>query len=101
MPPDDRRRLLVTYDLSTADDARLASIISILKECDGWWHYVDCTWLVITDETPDALTDKIKPYLQPADRLLIVTLPKRPEVQGWLPQKAWDWVHANINRGNI
>jgi hypothetical protein len=49
------------------------------------------TWMVGTNLTPDAIQQRLQPFLeQPLDRLLINQL---TYYQGWLPQDAWDWVN--------
>lgn len=49
------------------------------------------TWMVGTNLTPDAIQQRLRPFLnQPNDRLLINQL---TYYQGWLPQEAWDWVN--------
>jgi len=71
--------------------ASYSGIYEVLKSKQSWWHYVGSTWLIATDDTPQGLYDEIGFYLEKGDRLLITTF-NRP-CQGWLPQKAWDWIH--------
>jgi hypothetical protein len=92
--PHKRRALLVTYDLNTADDQRRSAIFDILKESDGWWHYVASTWLLVTTHTPQTLIDRVTPHLQTADRLLVIEV--KPNYHGWLPNKAWRWINQNL-----
>ena len=84
--------LIVTYDLKQPA-ASYSALYEALKSKNSWWHYMKGTWLVATDDSPQDLFDEIEILLQKGDRILIATL-ARP-YQGWLPKKAWDWIHKH------
>ncbi len=84
--------LLVTYDLK-GPAGSYSSLFEVLKSQNNWWHYLSKTWLVDTDSTPGELFAELKPHLKlPGDRILITPF-TRP-YQGWLPSKAWKWIHS-------
>jgi len=82
--------LLVSYDLK-GPAGSYQELIEILKGEQSWWHYMRSPWLVATSDSPQGLYEKLVPFLQGGDRLLIVKF-QRP-YQGWLPKKAWEWIH--------
>ena len=87
--------LLVSYDLRTAD-ADYSGLIEELKKKKVWWHYLKSTWIVETAETPDELYTRLEPHRHEGDRLLILELAPGAARQGWLPEKAWNWLEKRI-----
>ena len=61
-----------------------------LKEQGSWSHYLRSTWLISTSKSPSEVFSELKSYLRQGDHLLITRLSKQR--QGWLPQKAWQWI---------
>jgi hypothetical protein len=89
--------LLVTYKIS-ADKRNYSGLYEAIKAspATSWWHYIDSTWLVRTNESPAAMTTRLRAYLDDAeDSLLILKIDNLNEYSGWLPQKAWEWIKAN------
>jgi hypothetical protein len=81
--------LLVSYDLKGLSTG-YTQLYEYLKSHNGWSHYLASTWLIDTKKTPDEIVDEIQPFLKEKDHVLVVRF-DRP-YQGWLPQKAWDWI---------
>lgn len=86
------KALLVTYDLK-APGRDYSSLHEAIKTAPGWWHYLESTWIVATNETPKEFSAKLKIKIDQNDRLLVVDI-TGDTVSGWLPQKAWDWLKA-------
>ncbi len=84
--------LLVTTDLKQPA-ASYSALYEVLKSKKSWWHYMKGTWLIATDDTPQDLFNEIEFYLERGDLVFITTL-SRP-FQGWLPKKAWAWIHKH------
>lgn len=84
--------LIVTYDLK-GPRGSYADLFDVLKSKNSWWHYLANTWLVDTEDSPNELFAELKPHLKiPGDRILVTTF--TTPYQGWLPKKAWDWIHS-------
>jgi len=84
--------LLVTYDLvNPGKDYSL--LYEALKEAPAWWHYLESTWLIKTNLSPQQWFNKLKPFIDDNDRIFIMEITKN--YQGWLPRKAWDWIHRH------
>jgi hypothetical protein len=87
--------LLITYDLNKPGQD-YTKLYATIKTAPKWWHHLDSTWIIYTPENPSSWFDKLKPSLDENDNLLIVDITKQPR-QGWLSQKAWDWLNENNN----
>ena len=84
---------LITYDLKKPGQD-YESIYNIIKSANKWWHYLESTWLIKTNDSVDSWNDKLKVAIDKNDRLLIVNITKQKR-QGWLPTEAWDWIREN------
>jgi len=84
--------LIVTYDLkgSEGGQANYEKVFEILKACPTWCHYIDSTWLVFTEESPQSLAERIRPSLAPGDRMLITEMGSA--YWGLLPKEGWEWI---------
>jgi len=85
--------LLVCYDLSKPD-RDYTGLYQTLKKASAWWHYLESCWLLKTSQSPQDWFNKLKPHIDKNDLLLIIEVKRN--YQGWLPQKAWDWINNNI-----
>lgn len=85
---------IITYDLR-GETKDYTGLIAAIKEEHGWWHYLESFWLLNTEKTVSELTDKLKPYLDENDRLFIYDTNTK-EYNGWLPQRAYEWLKDRI-----
>ena len=83
----------INYDLS-APNRDYSGLYEAIKSYPGWWHYLESTWLVVSDNTPSQIWERLKPHVDDNDSLLIIEV--RDNVSGWLQKKAWEWIHSNI-----
>lgn len=62
----------------------------------NWFHYIKSSYILVTTE-PSAkqLAKKIQ-ILIPNKNYLLVEIDMENR-QGWLPPKAWDWIHKQVN----
>ena len=87
---------MVSYTLRPKRDA--TTILTALQQSPEWSHFLDDTWLIVTNETIEQLHRRIIPRFQTADSVLILQVPPNATSQGWLPQEAWDWFNQRRNR---
>ncbi len=88
--------VLISYDLKN-NEKDYNSLFDAIKKCGGkWWHYMESVWLVNTNLSPDECFEKLREFLGSEDRCFIVEITKMNR-EGWLPQKAWDWIKTNDN----
>ena len=85
--------LLVSYDL-TDGKRNYRSLYRTIKSADAWWHYLDSTWIINTNEGPDVWQKRLRGHMDKDDSLLIIEV--RDNYQGWLPDKAWKWLERNL-----
>lgn len=86
--------LLVSYDLK-APGRDYTGLYATLKTAPSWWHYLGSTWLLyITNSDINEWQRKIKAVIDDGDSLIIVDI-TRQKRNGWLPQKAWEWIREH------
>ncbi|MDY3722542.1 MAG: hypothetical protein SOZ96_08115 [Treponema sp.] len=89
------KTFLITYDLKSKDKD-YNSLYENIKTAENWWHYLESVWIITTTESLGTWTDKLHTCMANSDNLLIVEIPST-KANGWLPQKAWDWLKENTS----
>lgn len=84
---------VVSYDLK-APGRDYSNLYEAIKRGAKWWHYLESTWIIVTNETPQQVWDRLGNHVDTNDRLLIIEV--RDNVQGWLSKDAWNWIHSNV-----
>lgn len=82
---------LVTYDNDIPDMRRLCNE---LQRCIDWYHCVDNTWLVKTDESAHELYNRLLVHIGIYTNLLIITIGS--EYDGHLPHEVLEWIEKAI-----
>jgi len=85
---------LVTYDLKKPGQD-YSALYDELKKAT-WWHYLESTWLLSTSESIANLRERLFAQMDANDSLLIFELTPNSRYNGWLPQKAWDWIKQHL-----
>jgi len=86
---------LVSYDLNKPGQ-EYKELYKELKNSNNWWHYLDSTWLIVTEESINELNDRIKNKIDKNDSLLIFDITNM-DYSGWLSEEAWQWIRNNID----
>ena len=84
----------INYDLR-APGREYKKLYDAIRASGKWWHYLDSTWIVATDESAQQIWNRLKDHIDKNDYLLIIEV--RDNSQGWLPEKAWNWIHRNVH----
>jgi hypothetical protein len=88
---------LIGYDLNrprgTNDYPDL--IAAIKRAADGWWHSLDSTWIIKSNETAFALCEQFGKLIDAGDELLVVQLAGDGAWMGFTPQ-ASDWLKTHL-----
>ncbi len=81
--------LLIAYELfdKTRD---ISKAIEQIKSTGYWWHHLENIWIIETHETPAIWQERLLPYFQKTDNLLIIQL--EGKYGGLLPVDAWTWL---------
>ncbi len=81
---------LITYELNNKDKDYDKLFLEI-KGLGHWWHYIQNTWIVNTATNLEDCTSLLNSRIDDNDRLLILDI-TNIEMNGWLPEKAWEWI---------
>ena len=87
------RVLLVTYVLKQPF-ANYSGLFETLQTATKWWHYLDSTWLIATNETPKEWYNKFSRFIHKNDLILIIEVKRN--YWGLLPHEAWSWLDENV-----
>ncbi len=60
-----------------------------------WWYYIDNTYLVASLLDANTLYNQISSSI--ANKSFLIIEVKAENVQGWLPQRAWNWILKHRN----
>lgn len=90
--------LLISYDLNKPgqDYSRLYDEI---KKAGTWWHHLDSTWIISTSSGPEEWERRLRRHMDDNDSLLVIEI--CDNYQGWLPQKAWEWLEKRDFRRSM
>lgn len=74
---------MITYDLNSTGQ-RYNELISAIKEASNgcWCTFWKSSYLIQSPLSPSRITDRLKPYLDSNDRLLVIEVKRN--YQGWL-----------------
>ncbi len=90
-----KKPYFITYDLNSPGQKYDDVIKTIEEKCArAWCKFWKSSYLITSDLTPDEMIDKIKPYLDGNDSMLIIEVINSKA--GWLTQKQWDWINEHI-----
>lgn len=84
------RTLLVGYDLNRPGQD-YEGLYKALKT-SGWWHHLDSTWLVRTEETPVQLRDRLMQHMDASDTLLVIDVTSDAAAWIGIDQSGSDWI---------
>ena len=65
---------MIGYDLNRPGQNYTNLIAAIKGIGPGWWHCLDSTWLVKTEQTAVQIRDKLNPHIDITDELLVAKL---------------------------
>lgn len=86
--------MIIGYDLNKAKN--YPDLIEAIKNVGSkWWHYLDSTWLVVTNLTASQVRDTLKGHIDSDDELLVMTYGKGAAWAGF-DAKASDWLRDNL-----
>lgn len=88
---------LISYDITETDN--YFELIEEIKKSEGWWHYLERTWIIKTKESADEIWERLENKINKKNNLLIAELGS--DLQGWIPRKGWEWLNNNIDNLEI
>ena len=87
--------LIVTYELKNKEKDYTA-FYGVLKSMSSWAHHIENLWLVQTNDSPENLFNKLRPFMDEQKDFVFIT-EFNGSYYGWLPTDAWDWVKQALN----
>jgi len=73
---------VIGYDLHPVKGETYEELIAAIKKIGSWWHCLDSTWLVQSDQSATQIRDTLWHHMRADDQLIVV---------GYAPPKA-AWV---------
>lgn len=83
---------MITYDLNSAGQ-RYNELISAIKGASNgrWCTYWKSSYLIQSPLSPSQIADRLKPYLDSNDRLIVIEVKRNYE--GWLTDDEWNYIN--------
>lgn len=95
MPHGNTRVVCIAYDLN-GPGQNYSGLIRAIKALSGtWWHHLDSMWLLKTTLTCVSIRDRLRPYLDANDELLVVELGPTAAWAGF-NAKGSNWLKNNL-----
>ena len=89
------KTLMVGYDLNKAGQ-NYDDLIKRLKQYDKWWHSLDSTWLIRTEDSHITVRDTLKQLVDTNDELLVVDVTGDAAAWTGFSDKAGKWIKENL-----
>lgn len=88
----DRYVYALMFDRDDQTDFKLLHDRLVSLDCiKNWFHYIKSSYILISDKaTANALDKEIRALLK--NRIYLVVAINIKDSQGWLPEKAWNWI---------
>jgi len=85
---------MITYDLNSKGQ-NYEKVIEAIKDSAGaWCTFWKSSFLIRSNLTAQQINDKIKPYLDSNDTMIVIEVQKN--YQGWLTEDSWKYIRENI-----
>ncbi len=87
---------LVGYDLDKPDQDYPA-LINAIRTHGTWWHHLDATWIIKTDQSAPQIRDFLTKHIGKSDELLVVRLAGEGAWFGF-NEKGSNWLKSPGNK---
>jgi hypothetical protein len=64
---------MVGYDLNKPGQD-YSDLFEAIKSYGMWWHHLDSTWIIVTDESAARVMNNLRQYMDNNDELLVATI---------------------------
>lgn len=81
---------MVGYDLRKPGQD-YTDLIEAIKEYRTWWHHLDSTWIIVTDDTAADVRDNLAQHIDSNDELLVASI-GAPAAWIGFAQNGSDWL---------
>jgi len=84
--------LMVGYDLNRPGQ-EYGDLMEAIKGYGTWWHHLDSTWFIETDDSPSEVREHLQQFIDNGDELLVIQAARNWSAIGF-KQSAYDWFKA-------
>jgi uncharacterized membrane protein len=88
------RTYMVGYDLNKPAQ-NYPDLINALKQYPNWWHHLDSTWILKTNDSAATIRANLKQYIDGNDELLVAALNGEAAWSGFNDEGS-NWLKTNI-----
>lgn len=87
--------VMITYDLNSVGQ-KYEQVIKAIKDSSTgvYCSYWKSSYLIKTNLSPNQIQEKIKPFLDSNDSLIVIEV--KSNYQGWLTEEQWKYIRENI-----
>jgi len=85
---------LIGYDLNRPHQDYV-DLISAIKAYATWWHYLDSTWIIKTDDSAVEIRNNLRQHIDSDDELLVVQHEGDGAWAGFNKEGS-DWLKQNL-----
>jgi hypothetical protein len=86
---------MISYDLKKPGQD-YATLIKAIKSISGdWCHPLESTWVVPTSLSAVQVRDRLKPYMDSNDSILVVNI-TNDDYSGYLDDRAVTWLRTHM-----
>ena len=91
---DEMTTYIIGYDLNKPGQ-NYSDLHEAIKAYDNWWHHLDSTWIIVTDDSAVEVRDHLKTYIDSSDELLVAKLSGEAAWTGF-NDKGSNWLKDNL-----
>jgi len=85
---------LVGYDLDKPGQD-YADLIAALKLYSNWWHCLDSTWIIVTNDSAEAVRNNLQRYIDQNDKILVAAIGAPGAWRGF-DKECGNWLLTNL-----
>lgn len=85
---------VIGYDLNRPGQ-NYSSLYEAIKGLANWWHHLDSTWIVKSNLTAAQIRDRLIPYIDSTDELLVAGLTGEGAWRGF-DERGSSWLKNNL-----
>lgn len=89
------KTMLVGYDLNKPSQD-YDKLIAVLKDYPNWWHHLDSTWFIKTNDSNITVRDHLKQFIDASDKLLVVDVTSDAAAWTGFNEKGSEWIKSNL-----
>ena len=87
---------IIGYDLNRPRGASdYPNLINAIKSIGLWWHHLDSTWLVNSNQSAEQIRNNLVHFIDSGDELLVIAASREAAWHGF-NEKGSSWIKDNL-----